>query len=121
MSVTISGKLKRLSQRALLIDLEDGNDAQWIPFSQIDDFEEGTFDDSVGQSIELDISDWIAGQKNIRPVNLERYDVGPSVTDNNETWVSVVDRQNGPEMCRCKERRVAIMIAAALNLTQGKV
>lgn len=120
MSVSISGKLKRRSDRALLIDLENGNDAQWIPISQIEDFDDGTFDAPLGSSIDLEISDWIAQQKNIRPVNLDRFTV--ERCEDAVMEFTVLDSTNGTEyFCWCKNRRAADMIAAALNLTQGKV
>lgn len=123
MSVSISGKLKRVSARALLIDLENGEDAQWLPFSQIDDCDADTFSsDDIGQTVELEISDWIARQKNIRPVNLERYEAVANLQDwcyPAQTAFSVMD--GSTVLCRCEDRRTAVMIAAALNLTQGKV
>lgn len=118
MSVSISGKLKRVSARALLIDLENGEDAQWLPISQIEDGADGLSEDSIGQIIELEISDWIARQKNIRPVNLERYEVR---NDNAHAPNTVLDTLDQSSMCQCPDVRRANMIAAALNLTQGKV
>lgn len=122
MSVSISGKLKRVSARALLIDLENGEDAQWIPISQIEDFDADTFSgDDVGQTVELEISDWIARQKNIRTVNLERYIITDTINDSTYPAASYVVMDANEIMCHCRDRRKANMIAAALNLTQGKV
>lgn len=121
MSVSISGKLKRVSARALLIDLENGEDAQWIPISQIEDGADDLNEQSIGTTVELEISDWIARQKNIRPVNLERFQVGQTTADATERIVYDSETTINRLMCTCPNAQLANMIAAALNLTQGKV
>ena len=139
MPVTIKGTVRRRTDRAVLFRLSVEEDPtgfesseaareEWLPLSQFIGAGPESTDDGEEQTVT--ISDWIARQKNIRsnigtvaPVehDLERYDLGPTVTVNNVTRYTVVDRHNGPAMCECLDQRHARMIAAALNLTQDKV
>lgn len=122
MPVDLRCRVTMVRERALYVTTEPGDEVYWLPRSQL----LGEVpDEPVEEPVVLRLTDWIARQKQITSncdeVDLERFDVGPSITENSETWIDVVDRHSGPTMCKCDDIRKARMIAAALNLTQGKV
>lgn len=121
----------RRTERALLLDLTEDSGGfeviqervEWIPLSQIVSSDIVFLDNVVlGDSVTLLLSDWIARQKNLtdeRAVgeeNLERF-----VSRDTAACSDVFDTATTTIMCQCVDIQHARMIAAALNLTQGKV
>ena len=120
MSVTIRAAGIRVTDRAVQIDLD--GERHWLPKSQIDRINErnpfdvdGFVDDRLHEIV---ISDWIAQQKGF-VLNEERYTVDESgVLENQPFTVKEHDRL---VVCWCANQKDADKIAAALNLTIGKV
>lgn len=136
MTVVVTCKFLRHTQRAVLVDLsvDDGTGMEsfsqavntWLPLSQIENARDVNFEGLArGCELTLNLSDWIARQKNITgasaEADLERFTVeGTPISDVHERFpFRVMD--GGTWMCYCPTSRTAQMIAAALNMTQGKV
>lgn len=113
MSVTIHVKLKRETDKAILVE-HDGADI-WLPKSQIDSPVRGP----VGTLQDIDISDWIAEQKDLTTSAVERYLVEPLLST---SWV-VKDTSTNPVhvMCTCGSVRDANIICASLEMTKNKL
>jgi len=123
MSVDITAKFLRSTDRAICV--EYNGESVWLPLSQLEYVPDlGPL--LIGVDIDLSLSDWIAGQKGIttQGVDLERFDIVETVNDSTYPAASFVVRDGGglgDIMCHARTRQKANMIAAALNLTQGKV
>jgi len=115
MSVTIHVKLKRETDKAILVE-HDGTDI-WLPKSQIDSQVHGP----VGTVQDIDISDWIAEQKDLTTSAVERYVVEPG--PHPPTYWAVKDMQANPihVMCQCGNSRDANIICASLEMTKNKL
>lgn len=132
MPVTITGKFKRASDRAVLLDLSIEEDTglesfadnlHWFPRSQLLPRNPDFSCVATDAQVTIQITDWIARQKNITSnvnvpeVDLEHFVVEYLPAEN----VHVVYDPDRMRWCTCDNARYARMIAAALNLTQGKV
>lgn len=107
MSVTIRAVFLRGTNKAIMVDHEGTE--MWLPRSQLLEAPEGM--DRHGQ-YELKLTDWIAKEKGIT-LDEERYEAEGSLI-----W----DRtESGGELATARDHRTAQMIAAALNMTIGKV
>lgn len=112
MSVTIQVTVRRHTEKAIMVE-HNGEDI-WLPKSQIE-----SRIPEAGASGDLDISDWIAEQKNLTMDAIERYVVEPLLST---SWV-VKDTNTNPVhvMCTCGSVRDANIIAASLELTKNKL
>jgi hypothetical protein len=132
MTVTIRAVYKRMadSGRAVLVERDNGgmefaveDSTFWLPLSQISG-PDWTDRALLNTTVTITLTDWIAQQKNIQgdDVDLERYEAQPPTGDSG--FHRVMDRHMAmpdSEICFCRSAQKAQMIAAALNLTQGKV
>jgi hypothetical protein len=119
MSVTINVKLKRETDKAILVEY-DGEDI-WLPKSQLESIVNGP----IGMVQDIDISDWIAEQKDITMSASERYIVEPSniaTVGGGPINYAVKDTSINPVhiMCICAAQRDADIIAASLEMTKNK-
>jgi hypothetical protein len=131
MSVTVLVDFQRVTERAILVHYE--NTPVWLPKSQIENW--GANQDHVaavrGSEITLVLSDWIAREKNITsnttaddsPINEEKFQVVAFERTINGEYSSTAHRveAEGRVWCTCEDSQTAMMIAAALTLTEGKV
>ena len=116
MTVTINVILKRETDKAILVE-HNGEDI-WLPKSQLECIVEGL----TGTVQDIDISDWIAEQKNITMSDSERYIAEASPGPGPANWV-VKDTSTNPVriMCSCAAQRDAEIIAASLEMTKRKL
>lgn len=119
MSVTIRAAGIRVTDRAIQIDLD--GERHCLPKSQIEsiDGESNINGDFIDDRLhEFVISDWIAQQKGF-VLDEEVYTVDESGVLENQTFT--VKEHERLVVCWCANRKDADKIAAALNLTIGKV
>lgn len=129
MSVHVIVDFQRFTDRAVLVHYN--NEPHWIPKSQIENW--ATVDTDVGRGDEMTLvlSDWIARQKNITsntepddsPINEEKFQVVAFERTINGEVSSTAHRveAEGRVWCTCEDSQTAMMIAAALTLTEGKI
>lgn len=122
MSVTIRAVMQRATDRAVLIDLD--GDLHWLPKSQIETINGQRANSAGGYAhvtndvlYEFVISDWIAQQKSF-VLNEEKYtaDILNGFCPQVQWAIKVGEEIIGWAPTAQK----AQMIAAALNLTEGK-
>jgi hypothetical protein len=116
MSVTIHVKIMRHTEKAVMVE-HDGEPI-WLPKSQIE-----SVIPLVNVDCDMDISDWIADQKNLTASAVERYAVEQlAITSSTPTW-AVKDMNANPihVMCTCGNARDANIIAASLEMTKNKL
>ena len=121
MSVTIRAAGIRVTDRAIQIDLD--GERHWLPKSQIESIDGAGLIDAISgwsddRLHEFVISDWIAQQKGF-VLNEERYTTFQLASAVNGFTHVVKDSDD--LVCMCKDEKRASIIAAALNLTIGKV
>jgi len=114
MSVTISVTFRRETDKAILV--EHGGTDIWLPKSQV----ESTVYGPIGSTADIDITDWIAEQKDLTTSAVERYVVEQSL--NAPDW-AVKDTNTNPVriMCLCSNPRDANIICASLEMTKNKL
>jgi len=122
MPVTIRAVGMRVTARAIQIDLD--GELHWLPKSQINSIDgEGAVDAIAGFSgdviHEFVVTDWIAQQKGFT-LGEEKFiaaELGDAPLPSGPYWYVRGDTS----ICFCDSQRDAEIIAAALNLTQGKI
>lgn len=114
MSVTIKAVFQTMAASGKAICVKYNDESIWLPVSQIEDSSCPYDEMSRGAEVELVLSDWIAKQKNITMA--ENYEARAATG----TQWTVIHIPTGNTMCVALERNAHI-IAAALNMTEGKL